>query len=61
MNKTGKEEEEEKQDELTCGEMNRRDQLNEEEEADNEGRLFQSEMKRSATILGRGFFTDAGR
>ena len=60
MNKTGKEEEE-KQDGLTYDEMNRRDQLNDEEEADNEGRLFQSEMKRSTTMLGRGFFTDAGR
>lgn len=35
--------------------MNRRDELNEEEAADNEGRFFESEMKWSATILHRGF------
>lgn len=37
-------------DELTCGEMKRRDQLEDQEEADNEERSLSSEMKRRGAV-----------
>lgn len=47
LNRTGK-------DELTCGEMNRRDQLEDQEEADNKEGPLESEMKRPAVDQGAG-------